>query len=494
MANSLNRLIVKSLHRFIVESLHRFIVESLTRGFWGGPYTVAAAALFAATLVCSAGNILENAQKEMSAWCVAPCAANPILADAETSSAISGGLDAVAAGGSVATLSFVVKSAKPVSAFMATCNGLTCDGKSIPASAVDILIVKRWYQDGNAWFTEIRDPAGRILVPELLLHDDTLVTIDDKDRANLVRSGGKSVSAEEAASVDADAPTLRAFALRAGEAQQLIVRITIPAGTAPGIYGGHIALSADGAPAGRAPITLRVLAYDLPRPTARFSDAEYVFLSPKAWPGLGNDIASPFTPIDSRMLAADGYVVGEKEDPAKAAGKKYHVFKSPANQRQLQARRSIGAIALEAAPPLAGIENPAPWRRNKGMRAWLAGYGGVLIPSTAEAEKPWREDHGATRSRTLLYPTADGGAVRTLASLAVEEAWWDVCYLSQVNREAKSLLASPDSKVVVEGRRALAWLADVDDKPQAPDTVRLDAMAWIERLRAIGNLAAGKER
>ena len=483
-----------SLIRLIVSSLNRFIVESLNRSFWGGPRAVAAVAFFAATVLCSAGNILENAPKDVSAWCVAPCSPNPVLTEAEASSAISGGLDAVAAGGSIATLSFVVKSAKPVSAFLATCSGLTSDGKSIPASAVDILLVKRWYQDGNAWFTEIRDPAGRILVPELLLHDDTLVTVDDKDRADLVRSGGKAVSAEEAASVDADAPTLRPFVLRASEAQQLIVRIAVAAGTPPGIYGGHIALSADGAPAGRAPITLRVLAYDLPRPTARFSDAEYVFLSPKSWPGLWNGIASPFSPIDSRMLAADGYVVGAKEDPVKASEKKYHVFKSPANQRQLQARRSIGAIALEAAPPLAGIENPAPWRRNKGLKAWLAGYGGVLIPSTAEAEKPWREDHGAMRSRTLLYPTANGGAVRTLASLAIEEAWWDVCYLSQVNREAKRLLASSDSKVVVEGRRALAWLADINDKPHAPDTVRLDAIAWIERLHAVGNLAAGKER
>ena len=447
--------------------------------------TIATAVLMSLFVTDAAASILENAMAGLDAWCVPTGAAAPILAEADNASAIAGGLDAVSAGGSVASLSFVVKSSKPVTSFLATCDGLTCDGKAFPASAVDILLVKRWYQDGNAWFTEIRDPAGRIIVPELLLHDDTLVNVDDKSRANLVREGGKAVSAEDAAIVDADASSLRPFALRAGEAQQLIVRIAVAAGTTPGIYRGHIAFTADAAPAGRAPITLRVLGYDLPRPTARFSDAEYVFLSPHDWPALGEGIASPFKRLDQRLLDENGYVVADKEDPALAASKKYHVFKSPASQRQLQARRSIGAIALDAAPPLPGLENPAPWRRKKGVKAWIAGYGGILIDSVAEADKPWRENHGETRSRTILYPTTDGGAIRTLASMAVEEAWCDICYMSYVNREARRLLASSDSKVMVEGRRALAWIADVGAANQAPDTVRLDAIAWIERLRLL---------
>ncbi len=460
-----------SFDRCIVESLNRLVCAVVAVAFLAASDSVA--------------NILEKPGAGLEAWCVAPCAADPVLAGAESSSAIAGGLDAVAAGGSVATLSFVVKSANPVAALSVACDGLKCADKSIPASAIDILLVKRWYQDGNAWFTEIRDPAGRIIVPELLLHDDSLVTVDDKSRANLVRSGGKAVSAEEVDVVDADAPALRPFALPAGEARQLIVRIAVAPGTAPGIYGGEIVLSADGAPAGRSALALRVLDYDLPRPAARFSDAEYLFLSTRDWPAPGAGVASPFTRLDPKALAENGYVVGGKEDPALAAAKKYHVFKSQATQRQLQARRSIGAVALEAAPPFAGLENPEPWRRKKGVRAWIAGYGGVLIPSTSEAKAAWREDHGDTRSRTLLYPTAGGGAIRTLASLAVEEAWCDICYMSQVNREAKRLLASSDSKVVVEGRRALAWIADVGADSHAPDTVRLDAIAWIERLRLI---------
>ena len=307
----------------------------------------------------AAENILENA-KGLSAWCVDPCGARPVLADDDGSAALSGGLDAVAAGGSVVTFSLVIKSAAPIDAFSVSCDGLACDGKTISASAVDILLVKRWYQDGNAWFTEIRDPSGRILVPELLLHDDALVVADEKTRSNLVRSGGKAVSTETAMSADADAPALRPFALRADEARQLIVRIAIAPGTAPGIYSGQLAFSANSTPAGRAPLAIRVLSYDLPPPRARFADNEYAFLSPESWPALGKGAAAPFTRLDARKFADEAYVVDKAEDPKLAAAKKYHVFRSNATQRQLQARRSIGAIALDATPPLAGIENPAP--------------------------------------------------------------------------------------------------------------------------------------
>ncbi|MBQ6924420.1 MAG: hypothetical protein IJQ73_07255, partial [Kiritimatiellae bacterium] len=156
----------------------------------------------------AAENILDNAQKGISAWCVDPCGARPVLPDDDGATALSGGLDAVAAGGSVATLSLAVKSATPVSSLSVSCDGLACGERKLPASAVDLLLVKCWYQDGNAWFTELRDPSGRILIPELLLHDDALVVADEKARANLVRAGGKAVPAAEVKVADRDAPSL----------------------------------------------------------------------------------------------------------------------------------------------------------------------------------------------------------------------------------------------------------------------------------------------
>ncbi len=455
MKHSLN-----SLNRCIVASLHR----------WG----VAVVALFVVA------DIYGDIKSGLNSWCVDPCGKTPVLADADSSSALSGDLDAVAARGGVATLSLVVKSEKDsIDSFKVSCAGLTCGDHTIAPDAVDILLVKRWYQDGNAWFTEARNPAGRILVPELLLHDDTLVTVDDKTFANAVRSGGRAIPVAEVTAADRDAPALRPFALRAGEARQLIIRIAVAPGTPPGIYRGNLAFSVDG---GNKPITLRVLDYDLPPPTARFTETPYLFVSGQDWPGATKGAAS-FTRIDSRKFADEAYVVGKAEDPKLAAAKKYHVFRSPASQRQLQARRSIGAIALDATPPFAGIENPAPWRR-KGIKAWLAGYGGILVPSFSEVKSPWDENHGETRSRTLLYPT-EGGAIPTLASVALEEACQDVRYLSLLNREARRLLNASDSRLVVEGRRVLAWFADIDAGVSAPDTIRLDAIAWLERLHTL---------
>ncbi len=443
---------------------------------------VAATVLLAAGVVSA--NILENAPSGFSAYAVDPCGATPLRPDDAGASARLGGLDAVAAAGSVATLSFAIVSETPVKVFSATCDGLAREGGKIPAGAVDMLLVKRWYQDGNAWFTVVRDPAARALVPELLLHDDGLVSVDAASRANLVRVGGSPVSSDTAAASDPDAPALCPFPLPASEARQIILRIAIASGTAPGIYRGPVVFTADGKPAGSATVTLRVLAYDLPRPSARFTGEPYHFLSIGKWPAPPEGTPSPFTAIDAGALEKDGYEVGDKEDLDLASTRKYHVFRAAATRRQLQARHAIGAVALEAMP-LAGVENPAPWRREKGLSAWLAGYGGVLIPQLAEAESPWRDDHGETRSRTILYPPAGGGAIPTLASVALEEAWHDVCYLSEVNHRARALLASKDSKTVTEGRRALAWLADVAAAQNAPDTVRLDAIAWIERLRML---------
>ena len=61
--------------------------------------------------------------------------------------------------------------------------------------------------------------------------------------------------------------------------------------------------------------------------------------------------------------------------------------------------------------------------------------------------------------------------------------------LLTLNERARELLSNADTRLAVEGRRALAWLADIDASPSAPATVRLDAIAWLERLRAKRQIA-----
>ncbi|MFQ6097409.1 MAG: hypothetical protein ACE5O2_06725 [Armatimonadota bacterium] len=60
----------------------------------------------------------------------------------------------------------------------------------IPAAAVDVKVVKCWYQAGRG----IHDLTGRILVPELLVKDDALVRVDVNERHNYLRSTAPSSS------------------------------------------------------------------------------------------------------------------------------------------------------------------------------------------------------------------------------------------------------------------------------------------------------------
>ena len=46
-------------------------------------------------------------------------------------------------------------------------------------------------------------------------------------------------------------------------------------------------------------------------------------------------------------------------------------------------------------------------------------------------------------------------------------------------------LAHVDIKIGIEGRKALSWVEWIRPKTDEPDTVRLDALAWIDRLATI---------
>lgn len=58
--------------------------------------------------------------------------------------------------------------------------------KGISASAVDIRVVKAWYQNGISTIGFRKD--RRVLVPELLLKDDDLIRVDYEGKRNLMRS------------------------------------------------------------------------------------------------------------------------------------------------------------------------------------------------------------------------------------------------------------------------------------------------------------------
>lgn len=190
------------------------------------------------------------------------------------------GLRAVSARGAQAWIHFALRSSAKVSSLSLTPSPLSNGGGGvIPASAIDAMVVRPWYQDANGWFSGERAPGDPVPVPELLLHDDSLVSSDDASRANVIRTaGGGSATihptrAGSGAGVvaDDDAPSLLPFPIEANATRHVALAVSVPAGTPPGLYRGAVAAAGDGAPLGEIPILLRVIDFTLGPATSRFS-------------------------------------------------------------------------------------------------------------------------------------------------------------------------------------------------------------------------------
>ena len=159
---------------------------------------------------------------------------------------------------------------------------------SLPASAVDIRVIKYWYQSGiEGYWDQARlgdwdraaDPVQ--LVGELLLKDDSLVVVDRERRRNFARSGGTLVDISDPAVEFAgegdpkvehprlldfapqDAATLRPFDVSADQVKHLHVTVHVPEHAATGIYTGRIEVESPGAGSLALPLTVRVLPFDL---------------------------------------------------------------------------------------------------------------------------------------------------------------------------------------------------------------------------------------
>ena len=151
-------------------------------------------------------------------------------------------------------------------------------GAVLPAAAVDLKVVKVWFQNGNAWISYF-DDVGLALVPELLLHDEKLVKVDHGKVANYARlkdaKGERFVwiSAPkelETAAFDpmnepfADAPTLQPVDLDAGAFKQFFATVHVPAGQPEGVYRGTISVRRGGQALAAIPLVVRVLPFELP--------------------------------------------------------------------------------------------------------------------------------------------------------------------------------------------------------------------------------------
>lgn len=163
--------------------------------------------------------------------------------------------------------------------------------KKIPKATIDIRVVKVWFQGSSAW-TDIRKafPSDfrQVMVPELLLRDDALVTVDGNGDKNIVKtlvnggfqyvhvnpgrlSQGPGEPSRTEVLVADDAGTFQGFSLGAGAVKQVWITAHVPADAYQGDYIGKLTISSRGVPMREVQVRLRVLPFDLAQPRLSYS-------------------------------------------------------------------------------------------------------------------------------------------------------------------------------------------------------------------------------
>jgi hypothetical protein len=215
-------------------------------------------------------------------WQVWPASGERIVPTTPApAAATNAAVDIVTARGANGAVSFAIRSAAAFKSLAVVPGALAAaDGSVLPTDGLDLRVVKCWYQDANGWFSAARAPGGAVLVPELLLHDDTLVMVDTATQENLIRTSpagaapayrrikaapdGVTTPAQAAFVAADDAASLQPLAIAAGETRQFYLTLDVPAAVNPGRYHGTLAVVADGKAMGHFALNVRVLDHQLP--------------------------------------------------------------------------------------------------------------------------------------------------------------------------------------------------------------------------------------
>lgn len=172
------------------------------------------------------------------------------------------------------------------------------DGSLIPASAVDVRLVKCWFQAARG---SIRRSSHRVLVPELLLKDDRLVMVDYSRQKNYLRVSRRGteeyldISADDGGELPRDivfddATRLQPFDLMAGENRQVWLSYEIPLGAPAGTYTGKVTVSANGRVLNTIPVSVTVLPFSLRNPVLEYALYYRGILTAQSHPAVGSEL------------------------------------------------------------------------------------------------------------------------------------------------------------------------------------------------------------
>ncbi|MBN1445541.1 MAG: hypothetical protein JW957_05495 [Candidatus Omnitrophica bacterium] len=173
--------------------------------------------------------------------------------------------------------SFVMQSFRELAEVKAKPSALKSKKGSIPADSIDIKIVKCWYQADSAWnHIYPKNMKNKVLVPELLLNDSSLVKVDCEKQENYLKLSFPEEedyrwisNPEEKTSAFIEdfpvkeSPVLLPVTIPAQSNQQFWITLKVPENAASGIYNGTIALSSVGEQIGSVKLYVRILPFRL---------------------------------------------------------------------------------------------------------------------------------------------------------------------------------------------------------------------------------------
>jgi hypothetical protein len=192
---------------------------------------------------------------------------------------VSDRLSVTACRGEYEPASFVVYALAELTDLQVVATDLKGHGSVIPASAVDLSVIKCWYQSGEGGMYPM-NLRRKILTPELLLKDDSLVRVDAETKENYVKlvpaageatwrwiSNPTPTPAERDFSPSAfpvrDARALQPVTIPANTAKQFWLTVRVPAAASPGVYEGGIEVRQADRLLRTLPLRLEVLPFEL---------------------------------------------------------------------------------------------------------------------------------------------------------------------------------------------------------------------------------------
>jgi len=196
--------------------------------------------------------------------------------------------------GEYESVTLAVFALEDVSQMRLSATGLAGPRGAIPSEAVDIFVVKSWYQAGvGIW------PNTKVFVPELLLKDPGLVRVDREAEENYVRntaeggtetyllcSGPTSEGLEGVRPVDTG--ELRPVDVAARTLQQFWITVHIPGDVPAGTYTGDVVL-ATARGSRTLPLEVTVHPFDLQPARLTYSLYYRAKLSPDGRPTIGSE-------------------------------------------------------------------------------------------------------------------------------------------------------------------------------------------------------------